>query len=719
MIEAGQYFGKYRLIQRVASGGMAEIFQAAVTGADGMERLVVIKRLHKHMSEDAELVRMLADEARISVLLDHPNIAQVFDLGVINGQYYIVMAYIDGMDCHDILTAMKTRREFLPIPAAIHIVSETCRALHHAHTLTGPDGHLLGIVHRDVSPQNIMVGFDGIVRLVDFGIAKARMRAQTTQAGVIKGKFYYMAPEQAHGHHVDPRTDVFSAGMVLYEMLAAQSPYDNVPDTELLLAVRGANFPPLSVFRRDLDPRLEQIIMTALQRDPNLRFPSADIFRSALEDYAQYTYPPVNHREQMAHFVNNVAGRRPYEPAPRMDRNQFLASDGSMIFARPPDDMLRGLPGSQIPNQHNFESTRGDLPSHRSAGMVPRQGLSGGFDSIPVEMNNVPLPEARLPAPVADLRPFESAERPKVIATATASATNIAQALASPKFIGIAVVLVLFLVGLTVLLSFGSDSSEGQKAEPVAVVEDDTPRPVSLAVNSIPANATVKVDGEERGSTPVSIDLTTGSTYRIELIRHGFKTHIQDLPIARDTEPLEIMLEEVQGVLKVASYPSNAIVRLDNREVGPTPLNHTGLVPDKKYLVEASLDGKKLSREVQWKKGDDSVIDVLFEFEKGMPTPVLAVAEESPTGLKRPSPNTNVQRPSNTTTTRRTTKREAPIKDDGLSLWGSSSKKGTTKKEEPEEVENLSLFGGSKKKTEKKTTKTEPEPQKTEKLKLF
>jgi serine/threonine-protein kinase len=709
MIEAGQYFGKYRLIQRIATGGMAEIFQAAVTGVDGIDRMVVIKRLHKHLSEDAELVRMLVDEARISVMLDHPNIGQVFDLGNINGQYYIVMAFIEGMDVHDILDAMKKRREFLPVPAALHMIGETCKGLHHAHTLSGPDGRPLGIVHRDVSPQNIMVGFDGIVRIVDFGIAKARMRAQTTQAGVIKGKFYYMAPEQAHGHHVDARTDVYSAGMVLYEMLAARSPYDDVADAELLRAVRAANIPPVSVFRRDVDPRLEQIVMTALQRDPNLRFPSAQIFGAAIEEYAHYTYPPVNHREQMAHFVNNVAGRRPPEIAPKMDRQQFLASDGSMIFARPSDDMLRGgLPGSN----DGFESTRGDLPSHRGNqpapnGMQPRQGLAGGFDAQ-FEADPRLVPDfQKLPQPPPDRRPFQSAERP-VVASATASATNIAQAISSPKFIGAAVILIVAL--LAVVIGISSMGGESETPEVVNAPEPAAAVPVeaivALAVNSIPANAMVLVDGEEKGSTPVSIDVKTGKSYRLEIVRHGFKTHLQDVHVKSMAEPIEVMLEEEEGVLKIASYPSEAQVKVDNREVGKTPFNFTGLIPDKKYLVEATLGDKKLSKEVQWKKGDSSVIDVLFEFEKGMPAPLVAASEESPAGLKRPKP-----------APRRTTRpaRKPKSEDKSLTLWDDSSKK-EEKVEKEEEVEQLNIFGNSaKKKTEKKPSK----PKEEEPLKLF
>lgn len=731
MIEVGQYFGKYRLIERLATGGMAEIFKAGVQAADGSERIVVIKRLHRSMSEDMELTKMLVDEARISVLLDHPNIGQVFDLGVIQNQYYIVMAFIDGMDALQILDAMKLRREFLPIPAAIHIISEVCAALQYAHTLAGPDGRPLGIVHRDVSPQNIMVSFDGQVRLVDFGIAKARMRAQTTQAGVIKGKFYYMSPEQAHGNHVDGRSDVFSAAMVLYEMLAAQSPYNDVSDAELLRAVRMANFPPLSAYRRDIDPRLEQIVMTALQRDPNLRFPSAEAFRHALEEYARFTYPPVNHREQMSHFVNNVAGRRAPEPAPRMDRRQFLASDESMIFARPGAGLVNFQ--QQAPALHppmEFEFTRGDLPSHRD--MMPVPGLAGGFASLPVSPNPAPhvspgpaqqlgplLP--MMPAPKPDQRPFETAEASR--ADVGVSATNVARAISSPKFIIGAVVAVLILSVVAWILASGSKTEPAPEVAAVAQAPAEAgPTIASIAMNTIPANAMVKVDGEERGSTPVLIELETGKTYQIEFVRHGFKTHSQELEVKGAVQPLEVILEEQLGVMKIASFPSNAVVRVDNREVGNTPYNHTGLVPDKKYLIEVNLNGKKLDREVEWKKGESSVIDVLFEFEKGLAPPIIAaVTEEAQGELRRPPAVTSTPTTTKkTTTTRKTATRKPKASeedDENLSVWGTSKKTTTKPKEDEEEAESISVWGSSKKKTTKKTE--EPAEEKTEKLKLW
>ncbi|MEZ4461121.1 MAG: serine/threonine-protein kinase [bacterium] len=537
MIEVGQTFGKYRLVERIATGGMAEIFKAAVRGADGQERAVVIKRLHRSLCDDVELTRMLADEARISVLLDHPNIGQVFDLGSINNQYFIVMACIDGRDAHEILEQMRNRREFLPVPAAIHIVSEACKALHYAHMLVGPDGRPANIVHRDVSPQNIMVTFDGRVVLVDFGIAKARTRAQTTQAGVIKGKFYYMAPEQAHGHHIDGRADVFAAGMVLYEMITATSPYNNISDAELLRAVRVANIPPPSSFRRDIDPELEHIIMTAVARDPNMRFQSADEFRYALEDFARRKFPPVNHREQMAHFVHNLFGQPPNDGLQRMDRQRFMASDDSMIFSRPSADMLRGM---SLPGALPADRTEVYDPHRVEPGATARDLPSARFGAVP----GPPQPfGAGVPQAPPDVRPFQPPP------TGPSATQSLAARLSQPKIVvPVILVAVLLLAAAAFSMFAGGDETDVPPTKPEAVAmgsaATEAPITVPLALNSIPSNATVKVDGESKGSTPVAVMVETGKTYRIEFEKHGYATFTQDLWATKDVAPLEVQLEE-------------------------------------------------------------------------------------------------------------------------------------------------------------------------------
>ena len=338
MIDSPQQFGKYRLLEKIAVGGMAEIFKAKARGVGGFEKVLAIKRLHRHFEEGDDFAQMLVDEAKIAVHLTHPNIAQIFDLGRIENRYFIAMEYIDGTDMHRIQRALRERNQTIPIPAILFAVSEALGGLHYAHTRTDPHGDPMEIVHRDVSPQNIMISRAGEVKIVDFGIAKAEKRLQEeTQQGIIKGKFYYMAPEQAYGHHVDARTDIFAAGMCLYEMLAGTNPYEGLSDHELLHAVRKANLDPLSRVSHDVDRELERIVMTAVRRDPNYRFNTAKEFQRVLSDYLSKRFGTFR-RLELADFINRLPSAAfgntasPDDATDRLSREEYEASEESVIF---------------------------------------------------------------------------------------------------------------------------------------------------------------------------------------------------------------------------------------------------------------------------------------------------------------------------------------------------------------------------------------------------
>jgi serine/threonine protein kinase len=215
MAEGERQFGPYRLTQQIATGGMAEIHLAKTKGIEGFEKYVALKMIHPNFSSDDHFVQMLIDEAKISVQLQHVNIAHVFDLGRVEDTYYIAMEFVDGSDLFKILRKSSEQDRHMPIECATYIAKEVCSGLDYAHHKRDAAGRSMGIVHRDVSPQNVLISHAGEVKLVDFGIAKATMRAKQTAVGVIKGKYYYMSPEQAWGDPVDHRTDIFSAGILL------------------------------------------------------------------------------------------------------------------------------------------------------------------------------------------------------------------------------------------------------------------------------------------------------------------------------------------------------------------------------------------------------------------------------------------------------------------------------------------------------------------------
>ncbi len=267
---------------------MAEIFLAHTRGFSGFEKTVVVKRLHPHLSDDPRFVEMLVDEAKITVQLQHVNIAQILDLGTADGHYYIAMEWVDGRDLFAVLRELHDRQLHLPIEAAAYIAMQICHGLQYAHTYTHRlTNEPLDVVHRDISPQNILLSWSGEVKITDFGIVKARQRMTHTEAGVIKGKFYYMSPEHACGKEVDYRSDLFSIGIVLWEALTATPLYDEVDEAALMKRVQVAQVSSPKQLRADVPPELEMICMRALELDPNTRWQSAEDMGRALATFLQ------------------------------------------------------------------------------------------------------------------------------------------------------------------------------------------------------------------------------------------------------------------------------------------------------------------------------------------------------------------------------------------------------------------------------------------------
>ncbi len=280
-------FGRYQLLERLAVGGMAEIFRARQSGAHGFEKILVIKRILPHLAADPEFLAMFIDEAKLQCALQHPKIVQVFEFGEADGQYYIALEYVDGMDALGLLRACAHRRQRLPVRLAVHIACEVLDALDYAHSQRGTDGQPLGIVHRDVSPSNVFISRRGDVKLGDFGIARAteKQRQSKTQAGTLKGKYGYMAPEQVVGAEIDGRADLFAVGIVLSEMLMGRRLFTAPNDLDVLLMVRDARLDRLNRYGGDIPPSLRKILDRILARDVDVRYPTAGALRDTLQEF--------------------------------------------------------------------------------------------------------------------------------------------------------------------------------------------------------------------------------------------------------------------------------------------------------------------------------------------------------------------------------------------------------------------------------------------------
>lgn len=278
-------FGKYVLLERVNVGGMAEVFKAKAFGVEGFERLVAVKRILPSIAEDQEFITMFIDEAKIAVQLTHANIAQIFDLGRVGDSYFIAMEYVHGKDLRAIFDRARKRGESVPVPMACYTAMKVCEGLDYAHNKKDAAGRELNLVHRDVSPQNILLSYDGETKIIDFGIAKAAGKAGKTQAGILKGKFGYMSPEQVRGLPLDRRSDIFAVGIVLYELLTGERLFVGESDFSTLEKVRNVEIMPPSTYNRRIPEELEQIVLKALAKDVDDRYQTAMDLHDDLQSF--------------------------------------------------------------------------------------------------------------------------------------------------------------------------------------------------------------------------------------------------------------------------------------------------------------------------------------------------------------------------------------------------------------------------------------------------
>jgi len=316
-------FGKYYLLERINVGGMAEVFRAKAYGVEGFERLVAVKRILPNIAEDKDFIRMFIDEAKIAVQLNHANIAQIFDLGVVDNSYYIALEHVHGRDVRAIFDRSRTLGEPMPIAQACFIIMKICEGLDYAHNKRDQSGRDLNLVHRDVSPQNILTSFEGEVKLIDFGIAKAAGKGAKTQAGILKGKFGYMSPEQVRGLPIDRRTDIFSCGIVLYELLTGERLFVGESDFSTLEKVRNVEILPPSTYNRKIPDELERIVLKALAKDVEDRYQNSIDLHDELQAFV-YTAGEFYSRKDLAAWMKRTFTKEIEEETAKLESYRQL-----------------------------------------------------------------------------------------------------------------------------------------------------------------------------------------------------------------------------------------------------------------------------------------------------------------------------------------------------------------------------------------------------------
>ncbi|MDD5308119.1 MAG: serine/threonine protein kinase [Deltaproteobacteria bacterium] len=334
-------FGKYYLLDRISVGGMAEVFKAKAFGVEGFERLIAVKRILPSIAEDEEFITMFIDEAKIAVQLTHANIAQIFDLGKVGDSFFIALEYVPGKDLRAIFDRMRKTGQSVPIPMACYLTMKVCEGLDYAHNKKDGAGRDLNLVHRDVSPQNILISYDGEVKLIDFGIAKAAGKAGKTQAGILKGKFGYMSPEQVRGLPLDRRSDLFAMGICLWELVTGERLFVGDSDFSTLEKVRNVEITPPSAYNRKIPEDLEKIILKALNKEVEDRYQSAMDLHDDLQSW-MYTSGNFFARKDLAAFMCDMF---------REDIDREAASSEGQEVARstvpPPPKVVR--PGGVRP----------------------------------------------------------------------------------------------------------------------------------------------------------------------------------------------------------------------------------------------------------------------------------------------------------------------------------------------------------------------------------
>lgn len=308
--EPGTYFlGRYRVVDEIGIGGMASVHLARMDGEGGFQKWVAIKKIHPHLVEDEQFINMFLDEARIAARISHPNVAQVFDLGRHEDTYWIAMEYLHGEPLREVVRYNEERGVAMPPELAARVVADAAEGLHAAHELRGKRGEPLNLVHRDVTPHNLFVTYEGIAKVVDFGIAKVAGRLANTGAGTLKGKLAYMSPEQVRGGEIDRRTDVFALGVVLWELTVGGRLFRMETDIETLEKVQTCIVPSPSSIRPDFPAELESVVMRALEKRPEARFQTARELSRALQHYLVHAGVLVGH-EEIATYVSKIFGDR-------------------------------------------------------------------------------------------------------------------------------------------------------------------------------------------------------------------------------------------------------------------------------------------------------------------------------------------------------------------------------------------------------------------------
>ncbi len=514
-LESNTALGKYRLVASLGHGGMADVYLAVSKGRAGFNKLVVLKRLRPNLAEDPEFLNMFLDEARLAARLNHPNVVQTNEVDQIGDDYFIAMEYLDGMPLNRIVQAARTK----PVPPGFFplIIADALAGLHYAHQLADYDGTPIKIVHRDCSPHNLFVTFQGQTKVVDFGIAKTAQRTTAeTHVGMIKGKFAYMAPEQALGNPIDPRTDIFIVGLVLWETTAGQRIWKGKTDTQIVDALANGDIPKLSEVRPDAPEALVKICNRALATKPDDRYATASEMRRDLVAYSHSPGVGID-QERIAQYLSETFAARRIEITKVVDaqlkRVESLAEVSAIAASE--EDLIAA---PQAPSLPLLGATPSATPSGRGDGPFGRgeENSDSAVSRPPSLTPNVTTPTQQTIDPMSLVQPpiAPTAQRPPVLL--------------------ISIGLFLALAGMYfVRMQTATPTPEPTPAPASAQGEGSRPK-IELSIKADPPSAHLFLDDAALPSNPYTGQFgADGLGHRLRVEATGFVTQSQIVPFEK------------------------------------------------------------------------------------------------------------------------------------------------------------------------------------------
>ncbi|MBT3181868.1 MAG: serine/threonine protein kinase [Deltaproteobacteria bacterium] len=649
--------GQYYLMEKIAQGGMAEIFKGLSYDVHGIKKTVCIKKILPHIAASEEFIDSLIDEAKIAVKLVHGNIAQTYDLGKVADDYFMVMEYVDGKSLSQIHKRCLAKKEVIPIHHLVHFISETLNGLDYIHRRTDENGLPLHIVHRDISPQNIMVSYAGTVKIIDFGIAKTGFKVGSTDSGILKGKFAYMSPEQAHGDTIDHRSDIFSLGIILHETLTGKRLFKAGDSRETIRNVRKAKVIPPSVIRNDLPDELDRIVLKALSKDRRHRYKKAaemhdDLIKFLYSNYPEFRPSDVGtfvqdlfKNELQNQGKNEADAKTPYLIIDRS--NSALADDSQFEVtgaAKAPIDLeefmveedSESVPKDMVPYSDN------EMEEYRDGPEIPKESKFKYVWDI-VKHIKYHLLVIFIIAIVTTLavisnRKSEITEDNTVAYTSAEIMITTEPADASIVFnnkpIGQGSPITMRDIDpnadhLLVVQKEGFFTHEkhlnlkpGEFLSLSIALKPKPPMTSAIELTTIPEGATVFLDNRETAyRTPTNIkDIDPKRSHDIGLFLRGHRFWNKKINLKPgETKSFEIQMVKDFATLNVESEPPGALVMLDGVPIGQTPVTREKLEPDKVYKVEVWVQGYEATKKDY--KAVAGVKKGLRFILKKMPTP--------------------------------------------------------------------------------------------------